>query len=53
MTEPKQPISIRSGQCLHFGVLALLVAAFSHAYIWVHFFTVEKPDMAYIHAAGE
>lgn len=24
---------------------ALLGAAFSHAYIWVHYFTVEKPDM--------
>ena len=29
---------------------ALLVAAFSHAYIWVHHFTVEKPDMQYLYA---
>lgn len=29
---------------------ATLVAAFSHAYIWVHFHTVEKPDMDYLYA---
>jgi len=28
---------------------ALVVAAFSHAYIWVHFFATEKPDMDYIY----
>ena len=28
---------------------ALLVAAFSHAYIWVHYYTTEKPDMEYIY----
>ncbi|QDT01335.1 methyltransferase [Adhaeretor mobilis] len=28
---------------------ALLVAAFSHAYIWVHFFATEKPDMEYLY----
>lgn len=30
---------------------ALIGAAFSHAYIWVHYFTVEKPDMRRIYAA--
>ncbi len=28
---------------------ALIAAAFSHAYIWVHYFTVEKPDMRRIY----
>jgi hypothetical protein len=28
---------------------ALVAAAFSHAYIWVHYFTVEKPDMTRIY----
>lgn len=28
---------------------ALLVAAFSHAYIWVHFYATEKPDMGYLY----
>jgi hypothetical protein len=28
---------------------AVLVAAFSHAYIWVHFFATEKPDMDYLY----
>lgn len=27
------------------------VAAYSHAYIWVHFFATEKPDMAYLYTA--
>ncbi len=27
----------------------LVAAAFSHAYIWVHYFTVEKPDMRRIY----
>jgi hypothetical protein len=30
---------------------ALLVAAFSHAYIWVHFFCTEKPDMDYLYSS--
>lgn len=30
---------------------ALLGAAFSHAYIWVHYLTVEKPDMRHIYGA--
>lgn len=30
---------------------ALVVAAFSHAYIWVHFYATEKPDMDYLYAA--
>lgn len=29
---------------------ALLVAAFSHAYIWVHFYATEKPDMDYLYS---
>lgn len=32
---------------------ALSVAAFSHAYIWVHFFATEKPDMDFLYAAAE
>lgn len=31
---------------------ALIGAAFSHAYIWVHYFTVEKPDMQRIYGAS-
>jgi hypothetical protein len=27
------------------------VAAFNHLYIWVHYFTVEKPDMDYIYGS--
>lgn len=29
---------------------ALLVAAFSHAYIWVHFYATEKPDMDFLYS---
>ena len=29
---------------------ALIVAAFSHAYIWVHYFATEKPDMDHLYA---
>ena len=29
---------------------ALTVAAFSHAYIWVHFYATEKPDMDFLYA---
>jgi len=28
---------------------ALIIAGFSHAYIWVHYFATEKPDMDYIY----
>lgn len=28
---------------------ALIVAAFSHAYIWVHYYCTEKPDMDFIY----
>lgn len=28
---------------------ALTVAAFSHLYIWVHYFATEKPDMTYLY----
>ncbi len=30
---------------------ALTVAAFSHAYIWVHFYATEKPDMEYLYSS--
>ncbi len=30
---------------------ALIVAAFSHAYIWVHFYATEKPDMAFLYGS--
>lgn len=30
---------------------ALAVSAFSHAYIWVHFYSTEKPDMNYLYSA--
>ena len=29
---------------------AIAVAAFSHAYIWVHFYATEKPDMEFLYA---
>jgi len=32
------------------SVAALFVAAFSHAYIWVHFYATEKPDMDFLYA---
>ena len=38
---------------LWFGsVAALAFAAFSHAYIWVHYFATEKPDMQVIYGAA-
>ena len=30
---------------------SLIVAAFSHAYIWVHFYAIEKPDMNYLYGS--
>ena len=30
---------------------ALTVAAFSHAYIWVHFYATEKPDMEFLYSS--
>jgi hypothetical protein len=32
---------------------ALIVAAFSHAYIWVHFHATEKPDMGFLYGPTE
>lgn len=32
---------------------ALLVAAFSHLYVWVHYYATEKPDMEYLYGAAE
>ena len=31
---------------------ALTVAAFSHAYIWVHFYATEKPDMDFLYSSA-
>lgn len=31
------------------SIAALIVAAFSHAYIWIHFYATEKPDMAFLY----
>ncbi|MFA3916777.1 methyltransferase [Ruegeria hyattellae] len=31
---------------------AVVAAAFSHAYIWVHFYATEKPDMEYLYGSG-
>ena len=33
------------------SLAALIVVAFSHAYIWVHFFCVEKPDMDFLYSS--
>jgi len=34
------------------SVAALVIALFSHLYIWVHYFTVEKPDMIRIYGSS-
>ena len=35
-----------------FGSLAALaIAAFSHAYIWVHFYATETPDMDFLYGS--
>ncbi len=31
---------------------SLIVAAFSHAYIWVHYYATEKPDMDYLYVSN-
>jgi hypothetical protein len=31
------------------SMAALTVAAFSHLYIWVHFYSIEKPDMEFLY----
>lgn len=33
------------------SMAALIVAAFSHAYIWVNFYATEKPDMRYLYSS--
>lgn len=33
------------------SISALIVAAFSHLYIWVHFYCTEKPDMDFIYGS--
>jgi len=35
------------------SLAALAVAAFSHVYIWVHFYSTEQPDMSYIYASSK
>ena len=35
------------------SIAALTVAAFCHAYIWVHFYATEKPDMDSLYALAE
>jgi len=32
---------------------ALLLAVFNHAYVWVHYFTTEKPDMGVIYGSAQ
>jgi protein-S-isoprenylcysteine O-methyltransferase Ste14 len=32
------------------SITALTVAAFSHAYIWIHFYATEKPDMDFLYS---
>ena len=34
------------------SMAALAVVAFSHVYIWIHFFATEKPDMNYLYGPG-
>lgn len=31
------------------SILGLLIAAYAHLYIWVHFFATEKPDLKYLY----
>jgi protein-S-isoprenylcysteine O-methyltransferase Ste14 len=33
------------------SLAATIAAGFSHAYIWVHFYATEKPDMEYLYPA--
>lgn len=33
------------------SIAGIVAAAFSHAYIWVHYLTTEKPDMAFIYGS--
>ncbi len=35
------------------SVSALIVTAFSHAYIWIHFYATEKPDMDFLYGSGK
>lgn len=34
------------------SVAALLATVFSHAYVWVHFYATEKPDMDYLYSSA-
>jgi len=31
---------------------ALVIALFSHIYIWVHYYSTERPDMEYIYGVS-
>lgn len=33
------------------SIAAIIIAAFSHAYIWVHYYATEKPDMDFLYQA--
>ena len=33
------------------SMAAVIVAAFSHVYIWVHYYATEKPDMDFLYQA--
>ncbi len=35
------------------SIEALIVTVFSHAYIWIHFYATEKPDMDYLYSSAE
>lgn len=35
------------------SLAALLVAVFSHVYIWIHYYSTEKPDMEYLYGSFE
>jgi hypothetical protein len=32
---------------------SLIAAAFNHVYIWVHFYTTEKPDIDFLYRAAD
>jgi len=35
------------------SIAALLVAAFSHVYVWVHYYATEKPDMEFLYNSAD
>ena len=46
---PRLPVWYRAATRSAASSSALLVAAFSHVYIWIHYFATEKPDMQYLY----